>query len=464
MRALAIFVIVVSLASCTLAPTLEQAKAPPPVAEGPLALRGHVVTPAGVQRDHWILVDKGRIASIGPERPAAARTLETGGYIYPGFVDLHNHPMYNILPRWKPPHGYANRYEWRNDPVYRAAVAPQSAAVAASFCDVDAYAELKMLAAGTTTTVGISKPSGMATMDACIAGLARNLDWHTGFHGAAPGNEPVLNLIGITPGDTRGVNLPEVAAKLAKGELDLLAIHIAEGRGADPQTRGEFALLESSGLLTRRTAVIHGIALTPGDFAKMAAAGAALVWSPRSNMVLYGETADVQAALRAGVRVAIAPDWGPTGSDNLLDELAFAASLSRARMNGAIGNKQLFEMATRIPAQIAGIEREVGSLAPGLRADLFVLKSPVADPYDALVQAGASRIALVLVEGVPVYGDEAALGGLGVAPAEPLAVCGTRKALNPRASPGSFADIAGRIGAVLAAQGTTLSPLVELCR
>ena len=462
MRLAGILVISLSLGACTIAPKTERIAAVP---SGTFALGGHIVTPAGVQRDSWIVVENGRIAAIQKERPALANVLATGDYVFPGFVDLHNHPMYNVMPRWQPPRLYANRYEWRADPAYRAATAtPQAEAIKASFCDVDAYAEVKMLIGGTTSTIGISKPSNASVIPECIAGLARNLDWHTGFHGDAPGNEPVLNLIGITPGDLRGLDPAPVAQRLRSGALQLLAIHIAEGRSGDPQSRSEFGLLETSGLLTNRTAVVHGIALTAPDFAKMAATGAALVWSPRSNMVLYGETADVQAALRAGVRVAIAPDWGPTGSDNLLDELQFASSLIRSRMNGAIGNKQLFEMATRIPAQIAGVEREVGSLAPGLRADLFVLKSPLPDPYDALVQSGASRIALVLVEGVPVYGDEAVMAGLGVAQPEPLAVCGSRKALNPRALPGSFADIARRIGAVLSGQGSTLAPLVELCR
>jgi hypothetical protein len=320
--------------------------------------------------------------------------------------------MYNILPRWRPPHTYANRYEWRGDPIYRAAMVPQADALKGSFCDVDAFVELKMLMGGTTSTIGISKPSTMPTMDACIAGLARNLDWHTGFHGSVPGNEPVLNLLGITPGDLRDVKPADIAAKLKKGEIELLAIHIAEGKASDAQTRSEFGLLEAGGLVTNRTAVIHGIALTDADFAKMAAAGAALVWSPRSNMVLYGETADVAAALRNKVRVAIGPDWGPTGSDNILDELAFASSLSRTRLGGAISNRQLFEMATRIPAEIARVDKEVGSLAPGLRADLFLLRSPNPDAYTALTQTGASGIGLVLVEGVPVYGDAAYLKAL----------------------------------------------------
>ena len=468
-RVLVPLVASLSLAACTMTPTSQPA-AITVSTDNRMAIGGHIVTPSGVLRDSWIVIENGRIASIQKDRPSVANALATADYVFPGFVDLHNHPDYNIIPRWKPPHQYANRYEWRNDPMYRAGTAaPQSAAVRSSFCDVDAYAELKMLMAGTTSTIGILKPQAMPVMDSCIMGLARNLDWHTGFHDAAPGKEPVLNLIGITPGDLRGADPADVAARLKKGELMLLAIHIAEGRKSDPQTRAEFGLLESAGLLTERTAIVHGIALTDAEFAKMAEARASLVWSPRSNMVLYGETADVMGAIARKVRVAIAPDWGLTGSDNMLDELSFASSLMRSRMEPdnarTLDNRQLFEMATRIPAEIAGIHKEVGSLAPGLRADLFLLKSTHRDAYDALIQTGAAGISLVLVDGVPVYGDAGHMKTLNVAAAEPVTVCRTRKAVNSQSLPrGPLADLAGRIAEVLAANGSALAPLVELCR
>jgi cytosine/adenosine deaminase-related metal-dependent hydrolase len=306
-------------------------------------------------------------------------------------------------------------------------------------------------------------------MPECIKGLARNLDWHTGFHGTEIGKEPVVNILGITPDDFRNAK-PEEVAKVKMGEAELFTIHIAEGKAGDPQTRTELGLLKDAGLLTNRTAIIHGVALTGDDFKAMAKAGASLVWSPRSNMVLYGETADVLGALRAGVRVAIAPDWSPTGSDSLLDELAFAASLMRARKETepakTLSSKQLFEMATRVPAEIARIDKQVGSLVPGLRADLFVLKNErVRDPYDALVQTGAAGITLVLVEGVPVYGDAASLNGLNVGRTEQLSVCGIAKAVNSQSlGGGSLADVARRIGNVLSANGSALAPLVELCR
>ena len=53
----------------------------------------------------------------------------------------------------------------------------------------------------------------------------------------------------------------------------------------------------------------------------MSTQGASLVWSPRSNVSLYGDTALVSVYKRMGVNVALGTDWLPTGSMNLLREL-----------------------------------------------------------------------------------------------------------------------------------------------
>ena len=53
-----------------------------------------------------------------------------------------------------------------------------------------------------------------------------------------------------------------------------------------------------------------------------------MVWSPFSNLLLYGGTADVARARQEGVLMALGPDWSPTGSKNLLAELKVARLVS----------------------------------------------------------------------------------------------------------------------------------------
>ena len=74
---------------------------------------------------------------------------------------------------------------------------------------------------------------------------------------------------------------------------------------------------------------IHCVALEPADFEVMAANGASMVWSPFSNLLLYGQTANVAAAVAASsaampFKIGIGSDWSPSGSKSLIGELKVA--------------------------------------------------------------------------------------------------------------------------------------------
>ena len=452
------------LGGCAAVPPPAPRETPP---QGPrTAIRGHIVTTEGVVRNGWIVASGGRIESISPARPqgALAQTLETDDYVFPTFVDLHNHPMYNMFPRWKAPRQFANRYEWRADPGYLAKIAnPQRQLADISFCPMDQFAEVQMLIAGTGATTGIGPPRD--GIPQCIVGLVRNLDWASGFHGDKPGNERVRTLIGVTrdirnPADEERVR--GIVADLKADRIDAVVIHVAEGRRDDAETQAEFAALEKWGLLAPQAVLVHAIALGEKELEQVGKARASLVWSPRSNIELYGDTMDVRAALRRGIPVALAPDWAPTGSINMLEELRYANEYSRTALDGAITPKQLFEMATRVPAKIAKVDGEIGSLAAGKRADLFVLRNRDADPYQALVAAAVTDISLVMIDGVPIYGDGARLKALNVAATDPLAVCGVARELNSASMvSGRFADAALTLAQYMMQLGAGLGRLTD---
>src|SRR5262249_838975 len=128
---------------------------------------------------------------------------------------------------------------------------------------------------------------------------------------------------------------------------------------------------------------IHCVALTPADFAIMAQRGASMVWSPLSNLLLYGQTADVAAAKRAGLRIGLGADWPTTGSRNLLGELKAAKAHSDV-LGGAFSDEELVAMATVNPARMLGWSRVLGSLEPGKYADVVVFDGVSGDPYTNL--------------------------------------------------------------------------------
>ena len=72
----------------------------------------------------------------------------------------------------------------------------------------------------------------------------------------------------------------------------------------------------------------------PADFQVMAANGASMVWSPFSNLLLYGQTANVAAAVAAGIagapfKIGLGSDWSPSGSKSLFGELKVARVYSQ---------------------------------------------------------------------------------------------------------------------------------------
>src|SRR5262249_5382303 len=147
---------------------------------------------------------------------------------------------------------------------------------------------------------------------------------------------------------------------IANPAYEAFAIHLAEG--TDAAAEEQFVFMESQQLLNPKGVLIHGVSLVPHDFQAMAAIGTALVWSPRSNLELYGATADVNAALDAGVEVALAPDWAISGSGNMLDELRTAGQWNRDHLGGRLTDRQLVEMTSATPARIAGIDDEAGAI------------------------------------------------------------------------------------------------------
>jgi 5-methylthioadenosine/S-adenosylhomocysteine deaminase len=448
------------VALCTLAaaaPTLAQ-DAPQ---NAPIVLVGTVLTPNGSIDHGFVLVENGRISSVSTADPHRrdATVIYTNAVIAPGFVDLHNHISFDVFPRWHPGALFSNKYQWRTDPDYQQRVGmPYQHLVAQHFCDMNRWGELRALAGGTTSMLATGA-------DACIHGIVRNLDNDSnGLHGP---NQPerVFNTLELPPAtdpQTRAFFAGQAQLVAASGAYDALVIHLAEG--TDAVAHEEFAFVKAQSLLFSNGVFIHGTALDAADFHDMAAAGTALVWSPRSNLELYGQTTDVRAALAAGVQVAIAPDWGVTGSSNMLDELRLAKAWSDTHLNGLLSDGQLVEMVTSVPAQIAGLNHEIGAIAPGMRADIVVIdKNDRRDPYRAVISASARDVKLALIDGVPLYGARGVMRRFWrKSDLQDVPIAHAVKQLaTPAANGVVVADVANRLQTALRAEGTSLAPLVE---
>lgn len=284
----------------------------------------------------------------------------------------------------------------------------------------------------------------------------RKLEIDSGFY-PGHGHERVQNVLGVTTRDLSDASADQVRQKVAEKDLDLVLIHVAEGKRTGPESIKEFDLFKGRRFLVLTTAVIHGVAFDKSDFGKMRLAATALIWSPQSNMVLYNSTTDVVAAFREGVSIALAPDWAPSGGKNMLAEIQYAAKLNKSSLGGFFSNQQLFEMATSIPARIAHIDDKVGPIQQGLFANLFLLHGDATQPFDRMVQSKPQDVSLVLVDGIPIYGDATLMSKFNVA-TEPVPFCGETKNLNLGVLPnGKLSDVQQRLGQKMQAYSLKLA-------
>jgi cytosine/adenosine deaminase-related metal-dependent hydrolase len=421
----------------------------------PVALTGTLVMPQEVVENGTVLIEGGRIVASGAgvEVPAGVKTIATHGIIAPGLIDLHNHLTWNIFPRWKPTEEFGNRYDWQQKPVYNVLLtAPHQAIAGAGLeCEAERYAEVKAITEGETSVTG-------SMQDACVHGLARNLDV---VGQAELGPKTPRTVYDVFPLQMSPEALADAEAALSATPKGSLLIHIAEGGPHDASAAREFEQLKGRGLLRPGVALIHGVALKPADFGEMAAHGVGFIWSPRSNIELYGDTANVAAAKAAGVKMALAPDWSPTGSDGLLGELNYASVWNQTQKPPLFTERELVLMATANAAGLVNLSEQIGSLAPGHVADLIVLKETPAghDAYWTLTHSTAADMQLVVIGGVALYGDAAMMESYSGSGAERLEVCGAAKTLAASGKP--FAETERVLDQALQQQGRKLAPLAE---
>ncbi len=419
----------------------------------PIALTGTLVMPETLIEHGTVLIQDGRILASGEHvtLPQGTRVVNTDGIIAPGLIDLHNHLSWNIFPRWKPAQEFGNRYDWQQKPVYNIQMTVPHALIARDGleCEAERYAEVKAITEGETSVTG-------SMHGPCVQHLTRNLDVDPEL---GPGLGKVI--YDVFPLQMTPESLANADAALSAHPRGSLLIHLGEGAPHDAAAVREFTMLKGRGLLRPGVSLIHGVAITPEEFTEMAAAAVGLVWSPRSNVELYGDTANVAAAKAAGVTIALAPDWSPTGSVGSLGELNYASLWNQTQATPPFTERDLVMMATANAAALVNLSGQIGSLAAGHAADVMVLRKGDGqhDAYWTITHSSPQDVALVVVGGRALYGDAALMEPLGAGSGETLQVCGAAKKL---ASGGkSFAETEQTLDHAMHQAGRFLAPLAE---
>ncbi len=190
-----------------------------------------------------------------------------------------------------------------------------------------------------------------------------------------------------------------------KNKVTPLITHLAEGRRNDPYNKLEFQLLRLLGLDRPGVNLVHAVGVDAAGFAHMGAKKMGLIWSPFSNLLLYGETADILAAHKAGVKISIGSDWTPTGSKSVLEEMKVAREyVKKHKIDGVFTDEYLVNMMTENAAAMLNIK--AGAIRAGLESSLIVVSNKEKNPYTNLLLSDSRDVNLVIVDGNPIYGNE----------------------------------------------------------
>lgn len=439
--------------------------------DGNKLIIGTLLMPGKVLKGGQVLVGAdGNIACVGCDCSAQAafktstKVFCGANVVTPGLINSHDHLTFDADPYQYPgagpdgrfpdggiPERYEHRHDWRQGNDGHTMINNGGGSAAGT-----KWNELRQLMVGTTAISGSGGTNG----------LLRNLD--APDHSTGTGDDQ--EQLGANSGGgyyqvfplREGAN--EVVGSCAYGSnrddpsdipADAMYLpHIAEG--IEESAHNEFLCmsgLQAGGhdMLTDRTAIVHGIAIKPAEIRLISSKSSSLVWSPRSNMALYGETASVTIYARSRVNIALGTDWTRSGSMHMLRELQCADYLNSSFYDRYFSDESLWRMVTVNAARAGFVQTRTGMLANGFAGDIAVFKYTAGNPYRTVIAAHTKDVILTLRGGKALYGDTNVLNGIG-STCETLDVCSVQKTV----------CLTGELGeslATLSGQNTDTYPL-----
>jgi len=204
-------------------------------------------------------------------------------------------------------------------------------------------------------------------------------------------------------------------------ELDLpVHTHVHETAGEVDESlkkhgKRPIARLADLGLYTRALLAVHMTQLGDAEIAETARCGVNVIHCPESNQKLASGHCPVAKLLKAGVNVALGTDGAASNNDlDMFGEMRSAALLAKdvAGDATALPAAATLTLATLNGARALGLDKDIGSLAPGKWADITAVDlgapetQPVYDVFSTLVySAGRQHVSDVWVAGKRLLQD-----------------------------------------------------------
>jgi 5-methylthioadenosine/S-adenosylhomocysteine deaminase len=201
-------------------------------------------------------------------------------------------------------------------------------------------------------------------------------------------------------------------------------IHLAETRDEAATSNERYKMsptrfLDSLGFLGPGVLAAHTIWVDAPEIALLKARGVGVSHNPESNMKLASGTAPVPAYLKAGVALGLGTDGAASNNDlDMFEAMRMASLLHKLQSNDprVVSAREALTMATLGGARALGVERRIGSLEAGKRADLIIVdmsgarQTPMYDPVSHLVYvARGSDVRTTVVHGKVLMRDRRVL-------------------------------------------------------
>ncbi len=358
------------------------------------------------------IIAVGSKAELEKEYRPARTILADGELVMPGLINTHTHVAMSLF------RGIANDLslkDWLENYIFPA----EAKNVTRDFVYWGTLlGDLEMIQSGTTTFADMyyfedevakaTKQAGMRgvlgetwidfpapdnkTFDAMVAYTEKYIKEYKGDALITPA---------VAPHATFTVSPPHLLAarKLADEYHVPLLIHVAETKTEEADIAKRYhatpvQFLKNIGFLDPPVVAEHCVWVSDEDIATLKAFDVGCAHNPSSNMMLASGVAPVTKMLAAGVAVGLGTD-GPAGSNNdfnMFEEIDLASKLQKITwMNPqALPARQAVEMATLGGARVLKMDKEIGSLEAGKKADLIIInlnhanEIPLYDYYAAL--------------------------------------------------------------------------------
>lgn len=377
--------------------------------DGQLVLLGRVALAKDKLVDAGIYIQDGIIQEIGePDKVSKNHTSAyqlkcKNAFFSPGLINAHEHTSFSFdFPKSAMQHDYIHRDEWRKGGGR--AIEPES--VDTKDGAVKVWVELRHLVSGSTTVAGSSG----------INGVVRNInssptvDFFQVDLATFPfGPQSLIDLDPLCKDST----LPLPTPRFTKDVLLTAPYvpHVGEGRNcvATKEVDAYLAYLDKNP--SRKYSLIHGVMINKNHYSSLQKNNVSVIWSPRSNVALYGTSLNPIPLIENHISVAMGTDWSPSGSFNMFEEMRCGKDYTRAKSSRAVADEELWEMSTVNGAVALGVNDKVGSIAVGKTADIIVVNDPDNSGISTISRKQVSDVLAVFINGHLMAGEQKAIAG-----------------------------------------------------